>query len=92
MKNIICIYAQRCDDNTVWDEAVLSEDGYTGNTIAVSTTPDDGLSYDFSGCGSLSAEALDAFFSMIGVEMGQGAHAEERPSIFNLMTGNPSLN
>lgn len=88
MKNVICIYAQRTIDGE-WEEANALASHYNGNTIAVIDGAD-GLEYDFTGCAVLPTASLDAFFSKIGVEMGQGEH--QCPGIFSPMQGNPSLN
>lgn len=71
MKDVICIYAQRNDNDEVWEEPNAIESHYTGNTIAVSQDADGKLRYDFSGVADeLTTSCLDAFFRQIGVQMG----------------------
>jgi hypothetical protein len=70
MNDVICIYAQRCDNDEVWEEANSLEEAYTGNTIAVIQNPEGGLSFDLSACGVVSNVCLDAFFTKIGIQMG----------------------
>ena len=70
MKDVLCIYAQHNDNDEVWEDPNALVSFYTGNTIAVCQNEDGSLSYDFSGCGQITASCLDAFFRMIGVQMG----------------------
>lgn len=71
MKDVICIYAQRNDNDEIWEEPRAIESHYTGNTIAVSQDANGKLSYDFSGVADvLTTVCLDAFFRAIGVQMG----------------------
>jgi len=71
MKDVLCIYAQRADNDEVWEEANALESCYTGNTIAIIENDDGSISYDFSGCGRIiSTACLNGFFRTIGVQMG----------------------
>ena len=100
MKDVICIYAQRADDDEVWEEANAIESCYTGNTIAIIEDENGLKSYDFSGCNTVDEIALHTFFMSIGVSLGEDEpldHPEPpvKPlcSIWNLMQGHrPNLN
>jgi len=91
MKNIICIYAQRADNNQRWEEATGPESDYTGNTIAVAESPTGSITYDFSGCGEVDTPCLSAFFRKIGVQMGKPGYPVVK-TVFDLMAGSPNLN
>ena len=71
MKNVICIYAQRNDNDEIWEEPNALESHYTGNTIAISQDDSGKLSYDFSGCNrEITGACLNSFFRQIDVQMG----------------------